>query len=77
MAEEIVTIALFNFCKIQLQNFILVQPIYLLRKPLELFLYSNNRRCWHTSFRKEQFKSFPGQIQPGRELFLQDVTTAP
>lgn len=76
VAEEIVTIPLFNFSKIQLKNFILAQPIYLLPKHIELFHYCNNTRCWHTSFRKENFKSFPGQIEPGSELFLQDFTSA-
>lgn len=76
MAEEIVTIPLFNFYKIQLKNFILAQTVYLLLTPIELFLYCNNRKCWHTCFRKEKFKSFLGQIQPGSGLSLQDITSA-
>lgn len=54
-AEEISTIPF--FCKIQLKDYILVQPIYFLLKLTLFFLNRSNTRCWHTASEKRSLNS--------------------
>lgn len=63
MAEDIATIPFFNFCKIQLKNFILAQPIYLWPKLMQFFLYCTSTRCWYTSYEKRSLNLSQGRFK--------------